>query len=88
MLIAAAVIGALTAYYFGVRPGLVAAGIALAAFLAAMFIPGAMLPAYAFVGVGVLAICAAGPRFGGGGNKANLLKAARRAYKWLNRLRK
>src|SRR5688500_7914561 len=62
MLIAALAVGLLTAYYFGVRPGLVAGGATAALFVIAMVAPVVALYAYVVVGVGVAGLLFAGPR--------------------------
>lgn len=63
MFIAALFVGLLTAYYFGLRPGGVAAAVVLALFLLASMVPGASLAAYILVGVGTAGVCMIGPRF-------------------------
>jgi hypothetical protein len=55
MILAALVIGLITAYAYGPRVGLWAAGAALALLLVAALVPAAVLPVYAVVGVGVAA---------------------------------
>ena len=47
MLILALVVGAVTAYYLGIRNGVIAAGVSAAGVLIAMFVPGTALPVYA-----------------------------------------
>lgn len=78
MLIAAVVIGLVTAYYFGLRSGGIAAAVAGGLFLAALVMPGRALTIYALVGVGLVVVLALGPRYGRPGAKANLLKLVRR----------
>jgi hypothetical protein len=56
MLLAALVIGALTAYYFGVRWGAYAAVAAFVLYLVAFFVPSLRLPIWAFVGAGAFAV--------------------------------
>jgi hypothetical protein len=62
MLLAALVCGLVTAYYFGLRPGVTAALVALVLFLAAAIIPGAALVAYLAVGGGLAGVFALGSR--------------------------
>jgi hypothetical protein len=62
MLLAALIIGLVTAYYLGFRAGGVAAVISAALFLLAAIIPPLAIPAYAVVGTGVAAVCVVGPR--------------------------
>ena len=62
MLIAAALVGLLTAYYFGLRHGMVAAGATAALFLVAAVVPNIAIFAYAAVGVGVGVVCILGPK--------------------------
>jgi hypothetical protein len=72
MLFAALLVGLLTAYYFGVRLGVMAAGATAGLFLCAAVIPGLTILVYLAVGVGVAGICLVGPRSG-----------ARRPAPWL-----
>ena len=71
-MLAALVVGALTAWYLGLRAGLIAAGVTFAALLAASFVPGLTLAVYALVlawsaGLYFLGAKIAGaPRKGGG----------------------
>lgn len=62
MLIAALLVGAVTAFYFGLRSGLVAAGATFVLFLAATVVPGIAFWAYAAVGLGVIGVCTIGPK--------------------------
>jgi hypothetical protein len=62
MFIAALLVGALVAYYFGLRPGLVAAGATAGLFLLAAVIPGAAAYAYVVVGAGVAGVVVLGPK--------------------------
>lgn len=62
MLIAALVVGLLTAYYFGLRPGMLAAGATAALFVVAMVVPAVAVWAYVTVGVGVAGLCWLGPK--------------------------
>lgn len=89
MLIAALVIGVLTAYYLGFRLGMYAAGASALLFFVAMVMPGWALPAYAIVGVGVLALCAIGPKVQKKSHKQRFMSLGRdlltRAFKLLRR---
>jgi hypothetical protein len=78
MLIAAALVGGVTAFYFGVRPGVIAAGAALVAFLAAAMVPGAALWAYVAVGVGVGGVLIMGPKRADPTHAAKAMKYVRR----------
>jgi hypothetical protein len=62
MLIAALLVGLLATYYFGLRPGMVAAGATAALFVVAAVAPGLAIFAYGAVGVGVGALCVLGPK--------------------------
>ena len=77
MLIAAALVGLLTAYYFGLRPGMAAAGATAALFLLAMVAPHLAIFAYGAVGVGVGVVCVVGPRLRRKGTPAQVTFAAR-----------
>ena len=77
MLIAAAAVGLLTAYYFGLRPGMMAAGVTAALFLIALVAPGLALYAYGAVAVGVFGLLWAGPRMRRKGSPSQLALLAR-----------
>jgi hypothetical protein len=77
MLIAAALVGLLTAYYFGLRHGMVAAGATAALFLVAAVVPNIAIFAYAAVGVGVGVVCIMGPKLRRKGTPAQVSFAAR-----------
>lgn len=85
MLIAAAVIGLMTAYYFGVRFGTYAAVGAALAFVCALVVPGVKWPLYGLVGVFVLGITVMGPRFGQSGASTDLVRHLRRGVTWVIR---
>jgi hypothetical protein len=51
MIVLALVVGAITAWYLGIRIGVYAAIGSAVALLAAMFVPGASLPIYALLGL-------------------------------------
>ncbi|HTE50128.1 MAG TPA: hypothetical protein VK698_04595 [Kofleriaceae bacterium] len=92
MFLAAIVVGLLVAYYFGVRPGMIAAGGAVALFLVAVVVPVAAMYVYALVCVGVAGVVVLGPKLkrpdalasGMGGLRGGALRAigmARRAVR-------
>lgn len=62
MLLAALVCGLVTAYYFGLRPGIAAALVALGLFLAGAIIPGLAIASYIAVGGGLAGVYAIGSR--------------------------
>ncbi len=78
MFIAALLVGGLTAFYFGIRPGAVAAGASLLAFLAAAIVPALALWAYVAVGTGVVGVLAIGPKRGNPTHAARATRIARR----------
>ena len=86
MLIAALVIGLLTAYYFGLKPGGYAALGAAALFAIAAISPGLAVPIYLVVSVALIGILFFGPRTQRPGHRADLLRWLRRALKQLRRL--
>lgn len=88
VIISAVIIGLATAYYFGLRPGAIAAGISVGAFLLAFVMPGKALAIYGLVAVGFIGVLVAGPRYGRPGAKANLLGAGRRLLGKLLRWRR
>jgi ABC-type dipeptide/oligopeptide/nickel transport system permease component len=63
MVLAALVIGLLTAYYFGVRPGIWAAAVAAALMVAALVVPGYAFVLYTVVGAGVVGVVGLGPAY-------------------------
>jgi hypothetical protein len=77
MLIAALLVGLLTAYYFGVRQGMAAAGATAVLFLVAMVAPHLAIFAYGAVGVGVGVLCIVGPKLRRKGTPAHVTFAAR-----------
>ena len=62
MFIAALLVGLLVAYYFGVRPGMFAAGAAVMLFLLAAVVPAAAAYAYVLVCAGVAGVVVLGPK--------------------------
>ena len=90
MVIAALIIGAMTAYYLGIRNGLLAAGAATALFVVAAVVPEAALYAYAVVVAGIVGLVALGPglrpRYGLDARAIAALRAsASRLFKTLRR---
>jgi len=82
----ALIVGALTAWYLGLRAGIIAAGVTFGALMLAMFVPGMNLVVYGVV----LAWCAAmyflGPKMskqGGGG--LNLAAMTGQAASWVRK---
>ncbi len=62
MILAALIIGLLTAYYFGIRAGSTAAVTSLGLFLLVAFMPGVKLLVYSVIASGLVALCFVGPR--------------------------
>lgn len=62
MILAAIVIGLITAYYLGLKAGGIAAAGSMLLFVIAQVVPGATMWAYAIVAVGLLALFAFGPK--------------------------
>ena len=62
MILAALLCGLITAYYFGLRPGVAAALLALGLFLAGAIVPGLGLISYVAVGGGLVGVYAIGSR--------------------------
>jgi len=62
MILAALIIGVLTAYFFNVKLGVYAAGGSAMLLLFAFFVPQYSLPAYALLLVGVSSIFVIGPK--------------------------
>jgi hypothetical protein len=93
MLVAALVVGAITAYYFGLRPGMIAAALSGVLFAFGFVVPSKMLWAYGLVGAYTLGVLVVGPRLPGREkNKRDLLGVARkgagRVYKFYRDLRR
>jgi len=86
MLIAALVIGLLTAYYFGLKPGGYAAAAAAALFAIAALIPGLAIPIYLVVAIGLIGLFSFGPRVQKPGRKTDFLRWAHRTLKRVRRL--
>lgn len=81
MIIAAAVIGLLTAYYFGLRAGAIAAGAAFLLFVGALVMPGRALGIYGLVAAGVVGLLIAGPRYGRKGARTDVVRLLGRTTK-------
>lgn len=62
MFLAAIVVGLLVAYYFGTRPGAVAAGTAAGLFLIAAVVPVTAMYVYTLVCIGVAGVVVLGPK--------------------------
>ncbi len=62
MLIGALFIGLLTAYYFGLKPGIIAGAGSALLFIVAQIVPGAQLGVYGLVAAFIIGICVMGPR--------------------------
>jgi hypothetical protein len=77
MLIAALLVGLLTTYYFGVRPGMAAAGATAGLFLVAAVVPHLAIFAYGAIGVGVGVVCIVGPKLRRNGTPARYTFAAK-----------
>lgn len=62
MFLGALLIGLLTAYYFGIKPGIIAAGASALLFIVAQVVPGAMLGVYGLVALFIIGVIVIGPR--------------------------
>ena len=79
MIIAAIVIGAITAYYFGLRVGGIAAVGSFGLFVLGVFMPSKILWTYGLVGGYTLGVLVVGPHVPGRKeSKANFLRMARK----------
>jgi len=81
MLLAALVVGLVTAYAYGRRAGMWAAGATLALLVVAWMIPAVTLPVYAVVGVGVAATSSAAARRGPHAQARRTVDAARAVWR-------
>lgn len=88
MIIAAIAIGLLTAYYFDLRIGIMAAGASLACFAVAFVMPSVALYAYGAVAVGVGAVCVIGPKVQKPSAKTKAMFVARTAIRKVRSLYK
>lgn len=78
MIIGALVIGAMTAYYFGIRVGAIAAVASAGLFLMGIVMPSKLLWSYGLVGAFVVGVLVIGPRLPGRQEKkADFLRFAR-----------
>ena len=62
MLLGAILIGLLTAYYFGIKPGIIAAATCALLFILAQVVPGTMLGVYGLVALFIIGVVVIGPR--------------------------
>ncbi len=72
-MIPAIIVGALTAWYLGLRAGLIVAGITAVAMLLATFIPGMSITVYALVLAWAAALYFFGPRISKAAGKSSLV---------------
>lgn len=80
MILGALVIGAITAYYFGLRVGAFAAAGAAGLFVLGIVMPGKLLWSYGLVGAFVTGVLVVGPRLPGRQQKkADFLKLTRKS---------
>ena len=91
-MIAAIIVGGLTAWYLGVRLGVIVAGITFAALLIAAFVPGMTMTVYALVLAWAAALYFLGPKISKASGKTGassmfspLNQATAWAKKFLNR---
>ena len=68
----ALIVGALTAWYLGLRAGLIAAGVTFGALLLASFVPGLTLAVYALVLAWSAALYFLGAKIAGAANKKGM----------------
>ncbi len=85
MIIAALVIGLVTAYYFGLRLGWYAAAVAGGLFLLAMVWPSKALVLYAIAAIGFIAVLWIGPRRQVPGARQDLMRGVGRAAGWIRK---
>jgi hypothetical protein len=78
MLVAALIVGGLTAFWFGLRPGAYAAGATALACLVAMVMPSLAMWIYVGIGAGVVTVCTIGPRRANPTHAAKATRALRR----------
>jgi hypothetical protein len=72
----ALIVGALTAWYLGLRAGLIVAGFTAIAMLLAAFVPGMTLAVYALVVAWAAALYFFGPKISKAAGKSSLLGSA------------
>ncbi len=88
MLLAALVIGLVTAYAYGLRAGVWAAGSALALFLVAAIVPVTALPIYAVTAIAVAVTSSAAARRGPHAQAKRAIDLGRAAWRrWRGRAR-
>ena len=80
MLIASLVVGGLTAYWFGLRPGLWAAAATLALCLLAVTVPALATPIYLALAAGLSVVCIVGPRRERPADAARVVRLAKSAF--------
>jgi hypothetical protein len=78
MLVAALIVGALTAYYFGLRLGMYAAAATAGALFATLVIPGVTWMVYGAIAVTMVGLVYLGPKYG----KAAGVSGMRHAVGW------
>ena len=83
MIIAALVVGLITAYYFGLRLGGYAAAIAGGLFLLAAVWPSKALLLYVIAGIGFVAVLMIGPRRQVPGARRDLMRGVGRLAGWI-----
>ena len=91
MFIGAILIGLLTAYYFGIKPGVIAAASSFMLFVVAEVAPPSALYMYGLVAVYIVGVCLLGPRMvkpdddESGARKARRMarQAIGKLWKWL-----
>ncbi len=81
MLVAALVVGVLTAYYFGLRLGMYAAAATAGALFATLVVPGMTWLVYGAVAVTIVGLVYLGPKYG----KAAGVSGVRQALGWSKR---
>lgn len=62
MLLATLIVGGVTAYWFGLRPGAWAAAATFGLLLVAAFVPSAATAIHVLLALGLLVVCLVGPR--------------------------
>lgn len=90
MFIGAILIGLLTAYYFGIKPGVIAAAGSFMMFVVAEVVPGSALIVYGAVAAFIVGVCLMGPRMvkpdeESGGRKVRRMarQAIGKLWRWL-----
>jgi hypothetical protein len=89
LVIAAIIVGALTAWYLGVRFGVIAAGLTFAALLVAAFVPGMTITVYALVIAWTAALYFLGPKIAkasGQTGASNMFSPLNQASAWAKKL--